>query len=85
MLEVARMVCEVAGRPDLQSDFRPPRPGDVMRHCADATLARPTLDFELRMDVKTGIAKTLKHIRRQAAKPAELLAQMEEENWAVRR
>jgi UDP-glucose 4-epimerase len=85
VLELARYVCEAADRPDLHPEFRPPRPGDVMRHCADATLARQTLDFQLRIDVKTGIAKTLEHIRRQAATPAELLAEIEEANWTVSR
>ena len=46
---------DAAGRPDLQPEFYLPCPGDVLRHCADATLARQMLDFQLRIDVQTGI------------------------------
>ncbi len=67
---------DAAGRPDLQPEFYPPRPGDVRRLLADATFARQMLDCQLRIDVQTGIRRTLEHLQRQGD-VADLLSQIE--------
>ena len=74
--------CGIAGRPDLQPEFYPPRSGDVLRHCADATLARQMLDCQLRTDLAEGIRKTLEHLKNQGD-AGELLRQMQDANWTV--
>ena len=81
--DLARLVYVEAGRNNITPEFRAPRPGDVQRHCADATLARQTLDFQLRTDLRTGIRKTVEYLRGQAASPAELLSLIEDANWVT--
>ena len=82
VLDLARMVYEEAGRPDIVPEFRPSRPGDVMRHCADASFAEQTLDFRVKTSVRAGVQKTLEHFQQQAD-PETLLQQIQEANWAL--
>ena len=81
--DLARLVYEEAGRNNITPEFRAPRPGDVQRHCADASFARETLAFETQTDLRTGIRRTIDYFRQQSASPAELLSLIENANWAL--
>lgn len=83
VLDLARIVCEAAGRPELEPEFHPPRPGDVRRHLADASLAERTLEFRTRTSVADGIRKLVAHFEQLNEPPEQLLAMMEQANWSL--
>ncbi len=83
VLDLARWVYAEAGREGLAPDFRPRRPGDVMRHCADASFARKTLNFQLNTKLRSGIRKTLAHFEEAASSPRDLLPLIDTENWTL--
>jgi len=82
ILELTQMVYEEAGRPDIQPEFRPSRPGDVRRHCADASFAEKMLHFRVNTTVRDGIRKTLDYFR-QRGNPQSLLDQIQQSNWTL--
>jgi nucleoside-diphosphate-sugar epimerase len=44
--------------------YEPPRPGDVRHSRADLSRARSLLGWQPRVDLRTGLARTLEHLRR---------------------
>lgn len=79
--EVARQVAATAERPDAQILHDPPRPGDVLRLCADSAKARTLLDFEPVVPFKTGLA-SLKEWYLSLGRPVEALLEQEVvHNW----
>lgn len=79
--ELAKIVCEEAGRPDLKPVHKEPRPGDVHRHLACVKRAKELLRFQLQMDVRQGVKRLIAHLQKESHSPEELLAQLEEINW----
>ncbi|NPA43556.1 MAG: SDR family oxidoreductase [Chlorobi bacterium] len=63
ILELARELLELSGRKDLQIDFKPLPKDDPKRRCPDISLARRLLDWEPRVDRKTGLRKTFEYFR----------------------
>ena len=63
MKQVADTVIRAVGRQDVKTEFLPPRPGDVMRHCADISKARRMLGFEPEYEFGKGIEETVKWFR----------------------
>jgi UDP-glucose 4-epimerase len=57
---LARVCCEVAGRPDHPIEFRPRRPGEVERNFATYDLANEMLGFEPSVALEDGLARTWK-------------------------
>ena len=60
---VAELLSTLLGRTDLLADFADPRPGDVARHFADVGKARRLLGFEPRVDLETGLERTIAWFR----------------------
>jgi UDP-glucose 4-epimerase len=58
-----------------------PRPGDVLRLCSDASLARKLLAFEPATDLSAGLTELLAWYRRQPRSAADLLTEERERNW----
>jgi nucleoside-diphosphate-sugar epimerase len=56
LLEILK---RLTGRADAQSDYRPPRVGDVRHSLADITRARELLDYEPRVGLEDGLRKTI--------------------------
>ena len=56
--EIARLLAELAGRPDASARRADPRPGDVHRHYADISKARRLLGFDPKIDIREGLART---------------------------
>ncbi len=83
VLDLARIVCEESGRGEIAPVFLPPRPGDVLRLCADARRAEELLAFSLRCDLREGIRRTVQYIESLGIPPATLLRQVEESNWVM--
>jgi UDP-glucose 4-epimerase len=81
--ELAAIVYEEAGVPAIAPEYRKPRPGDVRRLVADASLARNTLDFAVRVGLREGIRRLLDHFRSQRQAPQDLLGAVEDTNWTL--
>lgn len=50
---------ELTGKPDAVADYREPRAGDVRHSLADISRARDLLGFEPKVDLRTGLQKTI--------------------------
>jgi UDP-glucose 4-epimerase len=79
--DLAAAVYRETARPEVQAEFRPPRPGDVRRHLADVTRARNLLGFAPRTNLTQGVRRLMEFLRAREPNAAVLLRQMEEVNW----
>jgi UDP-glucose 4-epimerase len=79
--DLAAAVARVAGRPGAEVVHDEPRPGDVWRLCADLSLARALLDYDVRVSLTDGLARLLEWYRAQGTAPEELLRQEVVRNW----
>jgi UDP-glucose 4-epimerase len=68
-----------AGAPDIR--HAEPRPGDVLRLCGDASLARKLLAFEPATDLTSGLTELLTWYRGLGRPAEDLLADERERNW----
>jgi UDP-glucose 4-epimerase len=78
---LAHEICRLTGRPDANIEYRAPRPGDVIRLCADVKLARQLLGFEPEIDLSTGLRRLLDWYASSGHSPEDLLRQEVEMNW----
>jgi UDP-glucose 4-epimerase len=83
--ELARIVYEEAGVPDIQPVHHDPRPGDVLRLLADATFAQRVLEFKTHTGVREGIRKLLAHLQSTKRPVKELLSNIQSANWQLTR
>ena len=79
--EVARLVLEICGRPDITAEHGPDRPADVRRHFADVQLARETMGFNADVDIVAGLTRYVDWFRQTYPDPSVLLAQEQAINW----
>ncbi|MBU6424605.1 MAG: GDP-mannose 4,6-dehydratase [Chloroflexota bacterium] len=81
--DLADRVADVAGcsRADVVHDT--PRPGDVMRLCADATKARDLLGFAPTVTLDEGLASVRDWFRSRPETPEVLLEQELARNWEM--
>ncbi|MBV8780174.1 MAG: NAD-dependent epimerase/dehydratase family protein, partial [Phycisphaerae bacterium] len=61
--ELAPLMAELLGRPDLKPIYAPPRAGDIKHSLADLTRARAILGYEPIVDFKTGLKPTVEWYR----------------------
>jgi dTDP-glucose 4,6-dehydratase len=59
VLEVARLVLHLLGKPGDLLKFIGNRPGQVERHCSSTEKARVLLGWEAQTSLETGLAKTI--------------------------
>lgn len=64
-----------------QVEHLEPRPGDVLRLCADMSKAQALLQFQPQVSLAAGLAQLLDWYASQDQTPAELLAQEVVKNW----
>jgi nucleoside-diphosphate-sugar epimerase len=50
---------ELTGKPDVTAEYREPRVGDVRHSLADNTMARELLGYEVRVDLREGLQRTI--------------------------
>jgi UDP-glucose 4-epimerase len=79
--ELAKIVCEEVGRPELAPEFHPPRPGDVRRHRAGVERAQKLLGLHLRIPLREGIRKLIEQFRAKGDGGASLLGEAPTTNW----
>jgi len=78
---IAEELARLVGRPELAPQRAPARPGDVQRHFADIAKARALLGFEPRVDLATGLARTLEWLRGDGGAAREEAAAAGTPNW----
>ena len=81
--DLASAVARVAGRTDAQVLHDHPRPGDVLRLCADMSQARELLGYEVQVPLADGLGRLLEWYRTQGVSPEELLRSEVVRNWDV--
>jgi UDP-glucose 4-epimerase len=82
ILELAEKISRLVGVRVPHVQFAEDRPGDVLRLCGDATLARRLLAFEPTTDLTGGLTQLLAWYRSLDCPPQELLAGERVRNWA---
>jgi UDP-glucose 4-epimerase len=78
---LARAVAAAADRPEAGVVHDAPRPGDVLRLCADAGKARRLLGFTPAVDLPAGLRALRAWYAGLGRSPAELLAEERVRNW----
>lgn len=79
--DLADLVLKVIGRTDLEPQFQPPRPGDVLRLVADASRARDALDWEPEVGLEEGIRRLVTWHESQGTDWELALQDDLERNW----
>jgi UDP-glucose 4-epimerase len=81
--ELARVVAEAVGRPELKAEHIEPRPGDVLRLFADSTKAQRVLGHRTTVTMKDGIADLAARLRALGDDAVRALdAQIVVRSWA---
>jgi UDP-glucose 4-epimerase len=78
---LAKTVAAVAGKADCPISHDQPRPGDVLRLCADITKARRLLAYQPAVTLQKGLSKLKEWYESVGRSPEELLAQEIVHNW----
>jgi UDP-glucose 4-epimerase len=65
VLNLANILCKVAGKPNHPIEFRPGRRGEVARNFADYSKAKATFGFEPKWKIEDGLAATWEWFVRQ--------------------
>ncbi len=63
ILRITEMLMELTGRTDLGPIHADPRPGDVHRHFADVSKAERLFGWAPKVDIETGLARTVEWFR----------------------
>jgi UDP-glucose 4-epimerase len=79
--DLAAAVAAAIGRPDAAVVHEDPRPGDVLRLCADVSQAHALLGYETRMSLVDGLADLLDWYRASGVSPEQLLEDEVVRNW----
>lgn len=81
--DLARTVATVTGRPDAVVVHDEPRPGDVLRLCADMSEAQALLGYSVLIGLEDGLRKLLDWYLAQGVSPEQLLEHEVVRNWDV--
>ena len=79
--ELASTVARAVDRPDAEIVHDVPRPGDVLRLCADMSVARELLGYAVEIPLADGLSRLLDWYRAQGKTPEELLEDEVVHNW----
>jgi UDP-glucose 4-epimerase len=83
ILELATFVAKATGRTDLEPEFNPPRPGDVLRLHADSSKARRVLSWQPEVSLTEGLGLLLAWHAEQRTNWAAALAEDVAHNWTA--
>jgi len=81
--ELADLVCQETGRPELSLVYRAARPGDVRRHLGGIEKAVHFLQFAPRTDLRDGLRRIVAFMRRGLAEGAIAAQAVPEVNWKM--
>lgn len=83
VLELARVVADVVGRPDLTPEMHAGRPGDVLRLYADSRKAADVLDWKPAVSLREGLERLLAWHDEQGTDWMKALSEDVTHNWEV--
>jgi len=66
VLELAKLLCKIAGKPNHPIQFKPSRRGEVARNFADYSKAKNTLNFQPVWTIEDGLAQTWEWFQKQS-------------------
>ncbi len=78
---LVRAVTAAVGRPDLQPERLPDRPGDVRRLWVDNTCVAELIGFRPTMRLEDGLAELVAWFRGLSSTPEQMLAGVADRNW----
>ena len=81
--ELARVVLEVAKRPDLEPIHLDPRPGDVRQLLADSSRMSELTGYAPRVSFSDGVRELVEWFGRPGVSLDDMLARMADRNWLV--
>lgn len=79
--DLAAIIAKVVDRPNSRIVYQAPRPGDVMRLCADSSRATALLGFTPQIALERGLASLRDWYHHSGHQPEELLKADRERNW----
>jgi UDP-glucose 4-epimerase len=85
IVDLARSVADVVGRRDVHIVHDRPRPGDILRLCADISRARQLLNFEPGIALPQGLAQLRDWYLQLGVPPETLLERETLHNWEMGR
>jgi UDP-glucose 4-epimerase len=81
IFDLALMAARAAGRPGLFPEFQPPRPGDVLRLCADSRKAARLLGWKPEVELEDGLRRLLEWHRERGTDWPRALAEDSPRAW----
>ena len=81
--DLARIIAAAAGVATPEIRYDAPRPGDVLRLCADMTVAWSRLGYAPRVKLEEGLRRLINWYREQGVAPETLLEQELVHNWSA--
>jgi UDP-glucose 4-epimerase len=81
--DLARQVAEATARTGAAVQHDQPRPGDVLRLCADVSRARTVLGYRPLVGLREGLTRLLQWYQAQGLSPEELLEREVVRNWSL--
>jgi UDP-glucose 4-epimerase len=81
--DLAAQIADVTGRRDGTVQHDAPRPGDVLRLCADVSHAERAIGYRPRVSLAEGLSRLLEWYLAQDTTPEQLLEQEIVHNWAL--
>lgn len=78
---VCAEVATAVGRPDLEPEYQPARPGDVRRLLGDPTLMHSLTGFRPTVDFSAGVAELVEWFRSSSSALDDMLTRIDERNW----
>lgn len=82
--DIASLMIELTGKSDLQTQFEPARPADVLRHFADVQKAQKLLGYRASIDIRQGLKLYLDWFAKCHNDPSQLLAHLQDQNWVLK-
>jgi UDP-glucose 4-epimerase len=79
--ELARWAIEASGQRHLKPQYQPPRPGDVLRLCADTSKFQALTGFQPRVSMVEGLARVAAWFRMQSEAEGILKLPQPVRNW----
>lgn len=79
--DLAAAVARVAGRPGAEVVRDDPRPGDVLRLCADMSQARTLLGYDVKVSLSEGLMRLLEWYTASGVSAEQLLEREVVRNW----
>lgn len=81
--EIAERLLKLLGKEDLEIQYQPTRPGDVIRHFADPAKAAKLTGYKAEIDIDQGLQLYIDWLKKQNLDAAKLLNEMTTKNWNV--